>query len=106
MARTSNKTASVTNETTQVENPEVVEIQEVNSQMEKKSAHEIVDDIQEIDSDGKAKENIPENVLSLMKLYPQYKEFYVTPKGFVHPAGVPEYLRKGATLYKNIFFNK
>ena len=51
-------------------------------------------------------EKIPQNVLRLMKMYPQYEEMYITPQGFVHPAGTPEYARKGAKLYKNKFFNK
>ena len=42
----------------------------------------------------------------LMKLYPQYKKFWVTKKGFVHPEGVPEHLTKGATLYTNKYYNK
>lgn len=42
----------------------------------------------------------------ILKLYPQYKEVYITPNGFVHPKGVPAYLIKGAKLYKNKFYNK
>lgn len=52
------------------------------------------------------KEDIPANVVAKMRLYPQYEELWITPKGFVHPAGVPEYLTKGAKLYKNEFYNK
>lgn len=49
---------------------------------------------------------IPARVLELMRLYPQYEEFWVTPRGFVHPGGTPKYCIKGATLYKNKFYNK
>lgn len=44
--------------------------------------------------------------ITLMKLYPQYESFYVTPEGFVHPENTPEYLRHGAKLIKNKFYNK
>lgn len=40
----------------------------------------------------------------LMRLYPQYERFWVTPKGFVHPYGAPSYLLKGAKLIKNEYF--
>lgn len=49
---------------------------------------------------------VPANVLELMRLYPHYEKFWVTSKGFVHPDGVPQYLIKEATLYKNIYYNK
>ena len=49
---------------------------------------------------------IPAKVLELMRLYPQYEELWITPRGFVHPVGTPQYLVKGATLYKNKFYNK
>ena len=95
MAKTSNKVAPEVDEIAQVNDVEVVEQETVETQQEeakgKKASKE-----KEVDAD----------ILALMKLYPHYEEFYVTPNGFVHPAGVPEYLRKGATLYKNKFYNK
>jgi len=51
-------------------------------------------------------DNLSDDVIALMKLYPQYEHLYITPKGFVHPSGVPEYLRKGAKLYKNKYYHK
>ena len=84
MAKTINKVAPEVDETVNVEDTEAVETQQ---------------------KEVKEKE-VPSNILALMNLYPHYEEFYVTPNGFVHPAGVPEYLRKGATLYKNKFYNK
>ncbi len=42
----------------------------------------------------------------LMRLYPHYEKVWITPEGFVHPEKTPEYLRKGAKLLKNIFYNK
>lgn len=51
-------------------------------------------------------EDIPANVVAIMRLNPQYEELWITPRGFVHPVGAPEYLLKGAKLYKNKFFNK
>ncbi len=49
---------------------------------------------------------LPASVMKLMRLYPSYEEMWITPKGFVHPVGAPKYLTKGATLYKNKYFNK
>lgn len=46
----------------------------------------------------------PANIEKLMKLYPQYESFYATPTGFVHPIDAPQYLTKGATLYKNKYY--
>jgi hypothetical protein len=60
----------------------------------------------DIKSEEKAEVKVPENVEELMRLYPQYEQFYVTPKGYLRPVGTPEYLLKGAVLYKNKFFNK
>lgn len=54
-----------------------------------------------VKADAKEEVKIPSNVEKLMKLYPQYESFYVTSNGFVHPVDAPEYLTKGATLYKN-----
>lgn len=63
-----------------------------------------------LDKEEKSKEQegdkIPENVEELMRLYPQYEQFYVTPKGYLRPVGTPKYLLEGAVLYKNKFFNK
>jgi hypothetical protein len=42
----------------------------------------------------------------LMRLYPQYKKIWITPNGFVHPEGVPDYLTKGATLYENKYYKQ
>lgn len=42
----------------------------------------------------------------LMKLYPHYEKVWITPNGFVHPEGAPEYMRRGAKLLKNLFYNK
>lgn len=50
--------------------------------------------------------DIPSGVDALLKLYPQYEEAYVTSDGFVHPGDSPEYIVKGATKYKNKYFNK
>lgn len=49
---------------------------------------------------------VPSNILELMRLYPQYSEFWVTPEGFVHPKGIPTRLLKDAILYKNKFYNQ
>lgn len=58
-------------------------------------------------SDEKHEEiEVPPYVTELMRLYPQYSEFWVTPSGFLHPKGMPEHLLKDAVLYKNKFFNK
>lgn len=56
--------------------------------------------------DVKDKEDIPPHVVRLMQLYSHYEEIWVTPRGFVHLVGAPQYLLKGAVLYKNKFYNK
>ena len=50
-------------------------------------------------------EEISARDAELMRLYPQYEKIWITPKGFVHPEGTPQYLLKGAKLLKNKFFN-
>lgn len=50
-------------------------------------------------------EDISPRDLELMRLYPQYEKFWITPKGFVHPEGASQFLLKGAKLIKNKFFN-
>lgn len=50
-------------------------------------------------------EEISSRDAELMRLYPQYEKIWITPKGFVHPEGAPQYLLKGAKLLKNKFFN-
>lgn len=42
--------------------------------------------------------------LELMRLYPQYDELWITPRGFVHHKSAPKYLTKGAKLFKNKFY--
>ena len=53
-----------------------------------------------------AKEELPADVVNLMRLYPQYEELWITSQGFVHPGGSAKYLLGDAKLYKNIFYNK
>lgn len=60
----------------------------------------------EPEQETRLQEELPKNVISAMRHYPQYEEMWITPRGFVHPAGVPQYLIKGAKLYKNHFYNK
>lgn len=90
---------------TNVETPEVEEILDdaVPSEVETEGFTE--DEEAPVQND-EPKEDIPANVIAQMRLYPQYEEMWITPRGFVHPAGVPEYLIKGAKLYKNNFYNK
>lgn len=56
--------------------------------------------------ESRPEENFPANVVEKMRLYPQYEELWITPLGFVHPIGVPQYLLKGAKRYKNRFYNQ
>lgn len=51
-------------------------------------------------------EKVSPHIEELMRLYSQYEEIWITPKGFVHPAGTPQYLIKDAKLYKNKYFTK
>lgn len=47
---------------------------------------------------------IPAFVDKLMKLYPQYKQLYITKNGFVHSPDVPAYMVEDATLYDNKYY--
>lgn len=49
---------------------------------------------------------IPENVLKILKLYPNMKELYVDAKGGVYTKSAPAQIVKGVTLYKNPYFKK
>lgn len=85
--------------------PEVVEKTHTEKEAETEAKEEKAP--KESKAETKAKETaIPANVEKLMKLYPQYDEFYVTPQGFVHPKDAAEYQRKGAVLYKNKYYNQ
>lgn len=77
---------------------------EIEEQSEVKEPAEPVKELHE--DEAKSQENLPANVIAAMRLYPQYEEMWITPRGFVHPVGVPQYLLKGAKLYKNKFYNK
>lgn len=55
--------------------------------------------------DVKADEVSPRD-MELMRLYPQYEKIWITPDGFVHPYGAPDYLLAGAKLYTNTYYNK
>lgn len=56
-------------------------------------------------TEGNLVEEISSRDAELMRLYPQYEKIWITPQGFVHPEGTPQYLLKGAKLLKNKFFN-
>lgn len=85
--------------------PEVVEKTQTEKEAETEAKEEKAP--KESKAETKAKETaIPADVEKLMKLYPQYDEFYVTPQGFVHPKDAAEYQRKGAVLYKNKYYNQ
>lgn len=61
--------------------------------------------IEEATSKSEPVEAISSREAELMRLYPQYEKIWITPQGFVHPEGAPQYLLKGAKLFKNKFFN-
>lgn len=91
--------------------PEVVEKTQTEKEAETEAKEEKAPKAEkapkEAKAETKAKETaIPADVEKLMKLYPQYDEFYVTPQGFVHPKDAAEYQRKGAVLYKNKYYNQ
>lgn len=85
---------------------------EPNSELEKQPEKEIekVEASPEAEKTDISKDESTEKIspreAELMRLYPQYEKIWITPKGFVHPEGTPEYLLKGAKLYKNKFYNK
>ena len=90
-----------------ISNPAVTDNETVQETIEQTPNPAVTDNeaVQEtIEQASKASSKIPENVLKLMQLYPQYEKIYVTPKGFVHPENAPSYLTDGATLYKNEFY--
>lgn len=49
--------------------------------------------------------DIPDAVDKILRLYPQYKECFVSKEGFVYPKNAPKYQRGNAVLYKNKYFN-
>ena len=60
---------------------------------------------QKTSTECKPVEEISSREAELMRIYPQYEKIWITPKGFVHPEGAPQYMLKGAKLLKNKFFN-
>lgn len=56
------------------------------------------------DAVKKTEEKVPAFIDKLMRLYPQYKQLYITKDGFVHPSDVPAYLVEDATLYENKYY--
>ena len=100
-------------DTIEAVNPEVEEVldEQTNPEVEETSETEVSPINEAMQKEEPAKETettkeLPANVIEKMRLYPQYKELWITPHGFVHPVGVPQYLLKGAKLYKNVFYNK
>lgn len=106
------------NKKTEEPNAEVTPQEDMNLETQETQAENPENTKQESESnEGEVKEDTaPKNevndsepsakVLELMRLYPNYEELWITPKGFVHPKGAPAYCTKGATLYKNKFYNK
>lgn len=81
-------------------------IKETEAIVPEETVSESINEKQKAPEKEAKKEEIPADVENLMRLYPQYENIWITPKGFVHPEGVPEYLIKGAKLYKNKYYNK
>ncbi len=89
----------------------------VSSEPIKEQDEQLPNEIEEVDFDAETsgeqntsvEEDLTEKISpreeELMRLYPQYEKIWITPKGFVHPEGVPQYLLKGAKLFKNKYFN-
>lgn len=98
MARTkTNTTQQADNQNSDPQNSETVASQKDTEQKTTKQEKVVLaDNIQRPEN--------PSLVDKLMRLYPQYKKIWITPNGFVHPEGVPEYLTKGATLYENKYY--
>lgn len=78
----------------------------VSPQNESQSSDEIRQITEPSVKEDKEAVEVPPHVAELMRLYPQYEEFWVTSRGFVRPVGTPKYLLRDAVLYKNKFFNK
>ncbi len=107
MGRTSKKveTANVENQAAEMaqEEQNVTTAQE--EQMEQDANESEHKPKESADKTNENKE-IPHYADKLMRLYPQYEELWITPHGFVHPAGAPRHVLKGATLYKNKYYKK
>ena len=108
MGRTSKKSQPKTEDKVQketaVKTPEV-EVPEVEVPVTKETKPEVKKQLEPAKPKQEApKVVLPEHIKKAMKLNPQYKQMYITPQGFVHPLGSPEYLRKGAKLYTNIYY--
>lgn len=93
--------AQQSEETMQLEDVRPVKEPEEEETHEKEEPEDTV-----TDEEHEEEVEAPPYVTDLMRLYPQYAEFWVTPRGFLHPKGMPEHLLKGAVLYKNKFFNQ
>lgn len=81
--------------------------------MARKSTVELAEKTQEADilqeesqNTAKQESNVSPEVEKLMKLYPYLEKLWITPEGFVHPEGVPEIFREGATLYENKYYKQ
>ncbi len=97
----------------EVVNPEVEEVLDEQTNPEVEGNSKITEEPlketeqkEESVKETETKKELPANVIEKMRLYPQYEELWITPHGFVHPVGVPQYLLKDAKLYKNEFYNK
>lgn len=77
------------------------EIEEIGETIETKESQKT----KNVSTENEPVEEISARDLELMRLYPQYEKIWITPQGFVHPEGAPQYLLKGAKLLKNKFFN-
>lgn len=97
-------------EAPEVDASEVKELPAEQSAPETEEQSEVKEPVKPVEepheAEVKSQENLPANIIAAMRLYPQYEEMWITPRGFVHPVGVPQYLLKGAKLYKNKFYNK
>lgn len=66
---------------------------------------EVIESEETTNVNTKVEEEIPAYADAAMKLYPQYQELWVSPKGHVHPKAASAYVTEDAVLYTNKYFN-
>ena len=96
------KTDTTAPEATAVED---IQAEEVNENITNAEAPAVEDEKESVVETTLPSKEPTAKETELMRLYPHYKKMWITPDGFVHPEGAPQYLLKGAKLFDNKFFN-
>lgn len=92
------------NGTQTVENPQNEQVEEANNKPELENG-ETEEPNQENVVEQPSKEEIPVNVLKILKVFNDHEELYVSATGRVFSPEAKPSLRGNAILYKNPFYN-